>query len=148
MQAVAETLPVPENESQATIVLPSLAIAVQEIQASNFTFSAVLGSAFEEIIIENNDLVFDVHQNATASITIPASVLDFNTSIRIIRITSTVYVNDLLFLRREEGSQEVGSIIISASVSSNTSFEDLDPPVLLTFIKNPVSCSKQPYFFM
>ena len=77
MQAVAETLPIPENESQATVVQTSFAIAVREIQASNFqeqTFSALLGTAFERIINKSNDLVFYVHQNATASIIIPACV--------------------------------------------------------------------------
>ena len=150
VQKVAETLSIPENESQTTVVQTSFAIAVQEIQASNLqeqTFSALLGSVFEGIIIESNDLVFNVNPNATASITIPASVFTIiqqpnNMNVnKSVRITNLVYVNDLLFLRREEGSQEVGSIIISASVSSNINFENLDPPVLFTlnFIKNPVS---------
>ena len=150
VQTVAETLSVPENESQTAVVQTSFAIAVQKIQASSLqeqTFSVLLGNAFEGTTIDSNDLVFDVRQNATASITIPASVFTIMqqsnnaNSNKSIRITNTVYVNDLLFLRREEGSQEVGSIIISASVSSNIDFENLDPPVLFTlnFIKNRVS---------
>ena len=94
--------------------------------------------------INSKELLFDVHQNSTASITLPASALrveplsaNITTNTRI-RIANSVYVNDLLFLRREEESQKVGSIVISASVSSNNRSENLDPPVHLTFKKNAV----------
>ena len=93
-------------------------------------------------VINRKELLFVEHQNSTASITLPTSALrplsanmTTNTSVR---ITNFVYINNLLFLRREEESQKVGSIIISTSVSSYNRSEILDPPVHLTFIKNPV----------
>ena len=122
VQAVAKTLPIPENESQATVVQTSFAIAVREIQASNFqeqTFSALLGTVFEGIINKSNDLVFYVHQNATASITIPASVFKIiqqsnnANSNASIRITNTVYVNDRLFLRRITSGGKCDHICLS-----------------------------------
>ena len=105
-------------------------------------YTSYLSALFDEAI-NSKELFFDVHQNSTASVTLPASALvepvltnvSTNTTIR---ITNSVYVNDLLFLRRGEESLQVGSIIISASVSSNNRSETLDPPVRLTFMKNPV----------
>ena len=141
---MAEVLPIPENDSQAVIALTSFAVAAQEVQANGFQehiISAVLERAFnyDEKMIKANDVVFGVHPDATASITIPASVImKIPASNDSIRITSSIYLNDQLFPRRNEQSQKIGSIIISASINTNNSFENLDPPVLLTFIKNLV----------
>ena len=148
VEAVAATLPIPENETFTVIPLTSFAVTAQDVQVEDIgaqTFSALIGFDAGRSI-EPMDLVFDAHPNATASITIPATVfmsiqLPSNMTPDIsIRITNAVYLNDLLFLQRAGGSQRsrIGSVIISTSIRSNDSLENFDPPVNLTFVKNPV----------
>ena len=54
------------------------------------------------------------------------------------RITHAVFLSDSLFLRRENNDMEVGGIIISASLVGSRSVEGVDPPLNITFLKNPV----------
>ena len=101
--------------------------------------------------IQSADLTFGVYRNATASITIPANVfmaIQLPLNVDHIRISNAVYLRDLLFQPRDEGTLQVGSLIISTFISSNNSFEGLDPPVFLTFTKNPVRNSVTSLLFI
>ena len=149
VQQVTKTISLPENETSVTIALTSFAISVQEVQQDRFqgqAFSALLGTEFgfnEEEVIDSDSLVFERHQNATVSIDIPDSLFnrinvtsEMNDTRRII---FTVFLTESLFSQRQQDSQEVGSIIISARIVGGVTFENLNPPVLISFIKKPVS---------
>ena len=142
---VAEAIPIPENETNVVIPLRSFAVAVQEVQPEEFqgqTFSALLGDdfLFGEESIDVGDLIFMENPNATASISIPPNIfasLPVNVSSDV-RITHSVFLTDSLFTTRGESQQEVGGIIISAAIVNITA-NNLNPPLILTFVKSPVS---------
>ena len=128
-------------------------MSVQEVQPADFegqTFSAILGTTFEfdeEEQINVDSLVLEEREEATASISIPPGIfmsLPMSTVQNMTtRITHSVFLTDLLFIRRERemDSQEleVGSIIISATITGNISVSGLDPPIMMVFVKSPVS---------
>ena len=107
------------------------------------TFSANLG-AFSDLNmsenIDSNDLSFSRSTSQpTASISLPNNL--FNAILNVTnntRITHAVFLSDSLFLRRENNDMEVGGIIISASLVGSNSVEGIDPPLNITFLKNPV----------
>ena len=82
------------------------------------------------------------NSEATASITLPGMLLSGTDLNRNARIVYFVYLSDGLFLMRtsytERPYTRVGSILLGANVG-NTSQSDLDQPVQLKFLKNPVS---------
>ena len=153
VQVVTEAIPIPENQTRVVIPLRSFAVSVQEVQPADFegqTFSAILGSMFEfdeEEQINVDSLVLEEHEEATASISIPPNIF-MSLPISMVqnmttRITHSVFLTDLLFIRREREMDsrelEVGSIIISATITGNISVSGLDPPIMLVFVKSPVS---------
>ena len=153
VQVVTEAIPIPENQTRVVIPLRSFAVSVQEVQPADFegqTFSAILGTTFEfdeEEQINVDSLVLEEREEATASISIPPNIF-MSLPISMVqnmttRITHSVFLTDLLFIRRERemDSQEleVGSIIISATITGNISVSGLDPPIMMVFVKSPVS---------
>ena len=153
VQVVTEAIPIPENQTRVVIPLRSFAVSVQEVQPADFegqTFSAILGSMFEfdeEEQINVDSLVLEEREEATASISIPPNIF-MSLPISMVqnmttRITHSVFLTDLLFIRREREMDsrelEVGSIIISATITGNISVSGLDPPIILVFVKSPVS---------
>ena len=107
------------------------------------TFSANLGTFSDLNMSENidsNDLSFNERTGQpTASISLPNNL--FNAILNVTnntRITHAVFLSDILFLRRENNDMEVGGIIISASLVGSRSVEGIDPPLNITFLKNPV----------
>ena len=76
---------------------------------------------------------------ATASIRLPNNLFSAVPNVtNNTRITHAVFLSDSLFLRRDSNDLEVGGIIISASVVGYNSIQSLDPPVSISFLKNPV----------
>ena len=149
---MAEAIPIPENQTRVVIPLRSFAVSVQEVQPADFegqTFSAILGTTFEfdEERINVDSLVLEKREEATVSISIPSGILMIQplsmVQNRTTRITHTVFLTDLLFITRERemDSQqlEVGSIIISATITGNMTVSGLDPPIMMVFVKSPVS---------
>ena len=144
---MTEAIPIPENETSVVIPLRSFAVAVQEVQPEDFqgqTFSALLGDDFpfgEEFqSIDARNLIFMENPNATASISIPPNIfasLPVNVSSDV-RITHSVFLTDSLFTTRGESQQEIGGIIIAAAIV-NITINNLNPPLILTFVKRPVS---------
>ena len=107
------------------------------------TFSANLGEFSDLNTSENinsSDLSFSGRTGQpTASISLPNSL--FNAILNVTnntRITHAVFLSESLFLRRENNDLEVGGIIVSASLVGSNSVEDIDPPLNITFLKNPV----------
>ena len=145
IQLVAAKIPIPENETGPVILLQTLfAVSVQEVNPQNFesqVLSVSLGdspfSKTQDVLREDNLNFFKVN-NSTASITLPKNLFDSFPASNFSRITQLVFLNDALYLRRNETSLEVGSIIIAASVAEGI-IEHLEPPISLTFLKNPVS---------
>ena len=151
---VVESIPIPENETEVIIPLRSFAVSVREIEPESFTgltFSALLGDSFD--FSQNDDsidaslLVFEEQKTQpTASITIPEDIFgSLVTSSRNInmtvprRIVHSIYLTDSLFSRREESEFQVGSIVISAAISGGVKVEGLENPIMIQFIKSPVS---------
>ena len=150
---MTEAIPIPENQTRVVIPLRSFAVSVQEIQPADFegqTFSAILGTTFkfeDDEQINVGSLVFEKRDEATASISIPSGIfMSLPLSMvqnRTTRITHSVFLTDLLFITRERelDSQqlEVGSIIISAAITGSMTVSGLDPPIMMVFVKSPVS---------
>ena len=126
-------------------------MSVQQVDLYQFmeidqTFSANLGEFSDLNTSENinsSDLSFSGRTGQpTASISLPNSL--FNAILNVTnntRITHAVFLSDSLFLRRVNNDLEVGGIIISASVVGSNSVEAIEPPLNITFLKNPViSC--------
>ena len=130
------------------ITRSAFAVSVQQVDLEQFIeigqiFSANLGTFSEFNVTENidsNDLLFHMGPNqSTASISLSKNL--FSAILNVTnntRITHAVFLSDSLFLRRVNNDLEVGGIIISASVVGSNSVEDIDPPLNITFLKNPV----------
>lgn len=117
----------------------------EELEFHEQIASVLLGNESNSEGIEHS-LVLRADPNADASITIPSNVFMSLSGIismnETLRVTHTVYLTDALdlFMRGEERSQEVGSIIISASIVGIPNLESIDPPIMLKFLKlTPVS---------
>ena len=150
IQSIVEELPVAEDP----VIIPqdTFAVAVQEVNETAFmmeppSFSVNLeGFTFGNIStspINPNSLGFggsNMTAPPIASVNLPSNLLSFtNDSLGPVRITNALYLTDALFLRRNsnESFQEVGSIIIAASVVNQT-IQGLDPPINLVFLINSV----------
>ena len=145
VEIVVTDLPIPENETGPVILSQSLfAISVQEVNTQGFesqTLSVSLGdSPFSDTQTELSEesLSFSASMSSTSSITLPQNLFSSLPASNSSRITHLVFLNNALFLRRNDSSLKVGSIIISASIVNRT-VEGLEPPVSVTFLKNSVS---------
>ena len=127
------------------LIRGSLAVAVQEVEPDNFlglTFSADVTNGFDDTNsqLDMDSLSFSPEtDDAIASLSLPSSLFNkINASKNSTRITQSVFLTDSLFLRRESNFSVVGGIILAASVVGTTLI-GLDPPIQLSFVKNPVS---------
>lgn len=157
MERVSEAIPIPENETEVVIPLTSFAVSVREVEPDEMeglTFSALFGNSFDfsnnEDKINTSSLVFEEHQQATASITVPndlfrdlTPLIDERNMSTPRRIINTVYLTDSLFTPRVETSLRVGSIIVSAAISGGVTVENLSTPIMLQFLKSPVSYARK-----
>lgn len=151
---MAQTVPIPENETSLVFSLKVLAVAVTELDPGTFqghNFSINVGGAMEfndGTTIGDDDVSFEASREATASLSIPAELLGSETEPgAVFRITNTAYLTDSLFTGQEESSDfVVGGVIVSASLSMTSSnggyvesvkVVNLDPPISLTFMKRP-----------
>ena len=143
---MATDIPIPENSTEPEILLQeSFAVSVQEVDPEEFdthqVFSVSLGSnpfSQDDLELNESSLVFSSVNSPTASLTIPPNVFDMMRVSNSSRITQSVYLTDALYLTRNDSKLKVGSVILETSVV-NMTIEDLNPPITLTFLKNPVS---------
>ena len=137
------------------ITQSTFAVSVQALDPSEFgglTFSASLGDQFHT----NNEpinpdiLSFDDSQQSTptASISLPTNTFERAGLLNSTKIIQSVYLTDALFLRRNDSQRVVGSIVIAAGLANGGRVNGLtNPPVKLSFLKNPVSISSYKIHF-
>ena len=144
---MVDNIPIGNNSEPVVITRRSFAVSVQQVDFDQFmersqTFSVNLGLFSDLNTTENinsNDLSFEMRDTqSTGSLSLPNNLfsaisINGNDS----RITHSVFLSDSLFLRRQNNNLEVGSLIISASIVGLT-VDDLNPPITLSFLKNPV----------
>ena len=132
------------NETQVVLTRESFAVAIQEVETNQFaglTFSADVTNGFDDTSsqLDMNSLSFSETDDAIGSLSLPSSLFDnINASKDNTRIIQSVFLTDSLFLRREANFSVVGGIILAASVVG-TRITELNPPIQLSFVKNPVS---------
>ena len=148
VESVTENIPITNTSVPVVITQTSFAVSVQQIDIEKFKQSGETFSVnfdFEDLLsrnesLDSNDLTFgSSSEQSTAAITLPNNLLSSipnlsNSS----RITNAVFITDSLFLSKSD-ILKVGSLIISAAVVGTSTLEQLQPPVNLRFIINPVS---------
>ena len=141
---VTADIPIPVNQTEPVILAQeSFAVSVQQVNPEEFEmqiFSISLGDdPFSGTAqLDNNSLELSPVTSFTASITLPQNLFDSLPMSTSSRIARSVFLTDALYLRRNNSGLELGSIIIAASVVNKT-VEKLNPPVSITFLKDPVS---------
>ena len=147
--SIVENVPIGNISKPVVITRRTFALSAQQVDLNQFmeigqNFSANLGG-FSNLntneSIDSSELSFEMRMTtqATASIRLPNNLFKAVPNVtNNTRITHAVFLSDSLFLRRDSNDLEVGGIIISASVVGYNSIESLDPPVSISFLKNPV----------
>ena len=147
IESVVESIPITNISEPVIITQQSFAVSVQQVDIIEFTqsgqtFSVTYrGYSDENQTLNSNDLVFGTtSQQHTASISLPHNLLSTVQNItNNTRITHSVFTTDSLFLRRNNNFLEIGSVIISTTVVGTGRIHELDSPVHLSFMVNPVS---------
>ena len=139
-ERVSEGIPIPENKTSAIVTQTTFAIAVQKVDPMTFSglnFSAV-SSGFTDQSINKSGLLFNMMSSvrSTGSMSLPSNLLQKANGTR---VTLSVFITNSLFLRRENNNTEIASIILAAGVVGIMKVENLNPPIVATFRKNPVS---------
>ena len=142
---MTEAIPIPENETRVILTRASFAVAVQEVNRESFLgldFSVAVtgGNADPNAQLDEDSVSYSVTKNPTASLSLPLSLFHNLTapSANTARITQSVFLTDLLFLRREANFLSVASVIMAASVVGEE-VQVLEPAARMTFRKSPVS---------
>ena len=139
MERVSESIPIPENETSALVKQSTFAVSVQKVDPMTFTglnISAVIESFNDQRIDELMVNMMMSNERSTGSLSLPSNLLQKANGTR---VTMSVFATNSLFLRRDNIYTEVASIVISASVVGTSRVENLDPPVIAEFQRNPVS---------
>ena len=147
IESVVEGLPISNISEPVIITQQSFAVSLQQLDILEFTQSGQTfsvnyrGFSDRNQTLNSNDLVFGTtSQQHTASISLPHNLLSIISIItNNTRITHSVFTTDSLFLRRNNNFLEIGSVIISTTVVGTDRISELDPPVGLSFMINPVS---------
>ena len=147
IESVVDDIPIGNNSEPVVITRRSFAVSVQQVDFDQFmergqTFSVNLGLFSDLNTTENinsNDLSFEMRDTqSTGSLSLPNNLFSaISNTGNDSRITHSVFLSDSLFLRRQNNNLKVGSLIISASIVGST-VDDLNPPITLSFLKNPV----------
>ncbi len=144
LESIAASIPIGNSTEPVIIARNSFAVSAQKINRETFqqfgqTFNAQIeGSFSDNTTINRSDLVFrNSTDSDTASIHLPNNLFDSVENATNQRVTHSVFLNDALFLRRNDLQTRVGSIIISATVVAQN-LQDLNPPIEISFAKNPV----------
>ena len=139
LERVSEKIPIPVNETLALVTQTTFAVSVQKVDSGTFNgvnFSAVLGN-FSAQQIDKNALLFNMmgSDRPTGSLSLPINLLNKTNSTR---VTLSVFITNAFFLRRKVNLNKIGSIVIAAGVVGMKSVGNLNPPVVITFQRNPV----------
>ena len=144
IESVSENIPITNTSEPVVIVQTTFAVSIQRVCIEEFGQSDLTFSVNYEYLsneLDENDVIFGMpEQQSTAAISLPnnliSSILNMTNCSK---ITNAVFISDSLFLRRSENLQEVGSLIIAASVVGTDTLRELHSLVNLTFVVNPVS---------
>ena len=147
IESVVESIPITNISEPVIITQQSFAVSVQQVDIVEFTQSGQTfsvnyrGFSDGNQTLNSNDLVFGkTSQQHTASISLPHKLLSTVPNItNNTRISHSVFTSDSLFLRRNNNFLMIGSVIISTTVVGTDRINELDPPVGLGFLINPVS---------
>ena len=141
--------PIANRDAPTVILKNSFAVVIERVNLSSLsdqTLSAMLGSNFNFKRIEYANFSLEQSSAATAAITLSAVLFMRLTATNEGRIVYSCFPNDALFLSRKEyvrqtglTYQRLGSVVISAHVPNVLNTSNLEEPVQLTFVKNPVS---------
>ena len=156
LESVIENLPITNSSEPVVVAQKSFAVSVQEVNMDEFKrFGQTFSVNFGDLSITNQSLNLDdltfgtANQQSTAAISLPNNLLSATPStINSTRITHSVFITDSLFLRRSQKFLEVESLILSASVVGRKAITELDPPVNLRFLINPVSVTVLNYYLL
>lgn len=128
---------IPPGQSAVDFSQENFAIAAGQFDFRNFegvTFSTSTRDSFNSGRVGTSAGV-SIPDNSVASITLPPSLLDGSPNM-MRRIGFTVFAGDTLFQLRGD-SEEVGSVIISATLYGST-VSGLSDPVMIQFEKTRV----------
>ena len=147
LESVVDNLLLHNSSEPVVITQKSFALSVQEVNMEEFkTLGQTFSVNFGDLSITNqtlnpNDLKFGtLSQQSSAAISLPNNLLNATSNtINSTRITHSVFITDSLFLRRSQKLLKVASLVLSASVVGRKVITELDPPVNLRFLINPVS---------
>ena len=140
LERVSENIPIPENETSALVTQTTFAVSVQKVDSETFNglnFSAALGN-FSAQQIDKKGLLFNMMSSdrPTGSLSLPSNLLN---KVNSTRVTLSVFITNALFLRRRKVNlNKIGSIVIAAGVVGTRRVENLNPPVVTDFQRNPV----------
>ena len=148
VESVVDSIPIINISEPIVIIQKSFAVSVQQVDTEEFTQFGLTfsiryrGYSDESQTLNSNDLLFgSTSQQSAAVINLPNNLLSVlpNITKNNTRITHSVFTTDSLFLRRNNYNLEVGSVIISTTVVGTDMLSQLDPPVELQFLVNPVN---------
>ena len=143
IESVANSIPLQNTSTPVIIARSQFAVSAQEVATNKLEqlFSVNIGNVSNTTTLNSSNLNFmKNNESSTASILLPNNVINsVSTESAKVRITHAVYLSDSVFLRRDNNDLEVGSIIISASISSDNNNSIFDPPVTLTFRRTEVA---------
>ena len=97
------------------------------------SLKALMIRTFNELMLSLNMMS---SAKSTGSLSLPSNLLQKANGTR---VTLSVFVTNSLFLRRDNNNTEIASIIIAAGVVGVQRVENLDPPIVAVFQRNPVS---------
>ena len=154
MESVAQSVPIPPEETSLVFPLDFFAVAVMDLNPDEFQGQDFSINVRDDVdfgdgtTIGGVDISFESSQQATASLTIPENLVrDMVTPGMVPRITNAAYLTDALFSRQvDRNDSVVGSVIVAASLSAssridgeveNVRVSNLDPPIRLVFLKRP-----------
>lgn len=131
---VAGSLPIPENVTEPLIISRMrFAVSVQEVDPQEFAGIMFSAQVDPDKPLNSSDLSFEPPQKEpTGAISLPGTLFE-QTPQNMTRIATSVFLTDSLFLRRNNNSRVVDSIIIAASVVGVDGVKNLNPPVQTEF---------------
>ena len=146
IEFLANNYPVLRNDTLTLILRNTFAVVIRIINTgypASQNLSIILGNSFNFHGIEESNIIQEISNNATASVSTPESLFAGLSPDTQAKIVYTIFLDSQLFLRRRIYIQHhgftynrIGSLVLSTYVANVTT---LRQPVQLRFLKNPVS---------
>ena len=137
IEVLSEALPAEVGGEPVVITQTSFAISVQEVEVETFQGQTISANGVN-LDFNNSETVTT---KPAVSLELPRNLFQVSTG-NSTRITNSVFLNDLLYLRRDTKNLNVSGIIISAGLAGIDRVYNLtNPTVNLEFQRNIVSDS-------